>query len=170
MLTLSVTHVRYDDQAMTSPSRVLRCTFPFPDHEPPVQASEPCVGCPNADRSVLDLHDSIPRDEANLLEAIGSFVDWVMEADEYWRSEVTRYAAELYTRPDHSGTCVPKTVLFAIYKGIQFDSMSDGPPLSDRGIAAVRGEPVERWPDGQTASGATWSEMFRNYAKHYETK
>ncbi|HXG57520.1 MAG TPA: hypothetical protein VNL91_00660 [Thermoanaerobaculia bacterium] len=147
---------------------VLRCTFPFPDLTPPVQANAPCVECPNADRAILDRHAALARDDSALLTEIRSFIDWFLAPSEpkEFRDEIERYATDLYTRPDHSGTCVPKTVLFAIYKLNQF--YGTPPDLSDNGRRAIRGEPAERWPDGVVASGPTWNQMFARYGNRYD--
>jgi hypothetical protein len=77
----------------------------------------------------------------NFMAAIRSFTEWFFHPDEdketYWIAETVRYAADLYTRADHTGTCIPKTVLFAYYKGVQFSS----------------GDPVASWPEGEVRSG-----------------
>lgn len=88
-----------------------------------------------------------------------------MRAEEI--EEHLRYAADLYIREDHTGTCIPKTLLFAYYKGLQF--MPENPPrLSETAKAALRSKPVSSWPDGEIRSGVTWNEMFREYTAQYE--
>ena len=146
-------------------TRVLLCTFPFPAQSPPVQVSHPCEQCPNADRAILDQHASIDRDDPELQSAIRSFAAWFFEGDA--REDIARYAAELYTRADHTGTCIPKTILFAYYKGLQFDGESM-PPLSATATAALRGEEVESWPAGELRAGETWNALFRDYTARYQ--
>ena len=144
--------------------RVLFCTFPFPAQSPPLQVSHPCVGCPNADRAILDEHSKLQRDDAELQAAIRSFAKWFLAESED-PEEAIRYAADLYTREDHTGTCIPKTLLFACYKLSQFDF---APEISETARAAIKGEPVRSWPDGEIRSGLTWNQMFREYTSRYE--
>jgi hypothetical protein len=150
--------------------RILLCTFPFPEQSPPLQISHPCVQCPNADRAILDHHSKLPRDDAELQEAIRSFAKWFFDpsvtAEEM--EEHLRYAADLYTREDHSGTCIPKTLLFAYYKLFQFDP-DFAPAISETARAALRGEAVRSWPDGKIRGGVTWDEMFREYTARYDS-
>jgi hypothetical protein len=150
--------------------RIVRCSYPFPPQDPPVQAQEPCISCPNADREVLDLHSTISRDDQELREVIRSLTDWMIaDASASFRTDVIRYAADLYTRDDHSGTCIPKTVLFAIYKLLQFDSSGgSGLRLSDEATSAIRGETVPRWPDGEPARGDRWAALFAGYSQRYD--
>jgi hypothetical protein len=149
---------------------VLRCTFPFPAQSPPLQVSHPCVQCPNADRAILDEHSKLPLDNAELQEAIRSFAKWFFDetATEEELEENIRYAANLYTREDHTGTCIPKTLLFAYYKGFQFYMPDEMVPISETAKAAIRGEPVSSWPDGVIRSGLTWKQMFGDYTSRYE--
>lgn len=150
-------------------TNILRCTFPFPHQTPPAQVSDPCVQCPNADRRILDLHAQIARDDPELVVALRSFADWFFspEAEARDAAENLRYAADLYTRGDHSGTCIPKTILFAYYKGMQF-SDGEAPPLSDAARAALKGLPVASWPDRVLRSGGTWDELFGDYGRRYD--
>jgi hypothetical protein len=144
------------------------CTSPFPWQTPAVQVAHPCVQCPNADRTILDRHAAIARDDAELLEALRSFARWILAEDarEYQVEETIRYATDLYTRPDHTGTCIPKTILFACYKAQQFT----GEPmkLSEAARDALKGLPVPSWPDGSTRSGRTWNELFKDYSRRYD--
>ena len=123
--------------------------------------------CPRYDAETLRLHSSIERDDPELLAALRSFADWLYVPGQNIEEEI-RYAAELYTRDDHSGTCIPKALLFAHYKGIQFNSYGPQLKMSEAANGAVRGEAVASWPDGEVASGTTWNEMFAGYSRGYE--
>lgn len=151
------------------PSRVLTCTFPFPDQTPPVQVSHPCVQCPNADRAILDLHAKIKRNDPELLAALRSFAAWFFapEAEARVVEQQIQYATDLYTRTDHSGTCIPKTILFAYYKWLQLSS-GYGPELSDSARDALKGVAVASWPDGAVRRGRTWGASFEDYSARYE--
>ena len=92
------------------------------------------------------------------------FAKWFFAESEDLEEPI-RYAADLYTREDHSGTCIPKTLLFAYYKLLQFDA---APAISETARAAIRGELVHSWPDGEIRSGPTWDQMFREYTSQYE--
>ena len=149
--------------------RVLKCTFPFPEQTPPVQVAHPCVQCPNADRALRDLHATIAPDDPELLVALHAFARWFFAAGikEDTLDGVIRYACDLYTREDHTGTCIPKTILFACYKSMQFDSYF-APQLSDDASAALKGLTVGSWPDGAPRSGRTWNELFAQYGMRYD--
>lgn len=154
---------------MTGVTRILTCTFPFSDQDPPVETSSPCVECPNAARAVLDQHSLIARDDEELLETIRSFAIWLMDAGSETRiEEVVRYAADLYTRKDHTGTCVPKTVIFAVGKYRSLDSYGDPFKLTPHGKKAVLGEEVECWPTGERRRTIPAREMFYEYARRYD--
>lgn len=152
--------------------RVLLCTFPFPPQTPPVQVASACEHCPNADRNVLDAHATLDRDDPDLQVAIRRFAEWFYHPDVLKEpqqiEETIRYAADLYTRADHTGTCIPKTILFAHYKGMQFNSYEPPPRLSDEATAALRGEPTRSWPGGEVQSGRTWNELFQDYTARYD--
>jgi hypothetical protein len=120
--------------------------------------------CPLADLELLRGHTGIDSGDAELLEAIRSFAAWFYAPGENAEPEI-RYAAELYVRGDHDGTCVPKTLLFAHYKAGQF---REQPLLSEAAEAALRGERVASWPAGEPAVGQTWRELFAGYSRRYE--
>jgi len=122
--------------------------------------------CPRYDAGVMGLHSSIAPDDPELLAALRSFADWLYEPGQDIEEQI-RYAAQLYTRDDHSGTCIPKTLLFAHYKGLQFDPYSNR-RMSEAALAAVKGEAAASWPDGEIASGTSWNEMFGGYSRRYE--
>ena len=129
---------------------------------------EACSGkCPLYDAETLSRHSILAVDDPELLVALRSFAAWFYEAGQNIEDEL-RFAARLYTRDDHDGTCIPKTILFAHYKSIQFDSYGPHLRLSDAARAAVRGEAVGSWPDGEIASGTTWNQMFAMYSLRYE--
>jgi hypothetical protein len=149
-------------------TRVLKCTFPFPDQTPPVQASHACEGCPNADRAVLDRHARLKKDNSELVGALRSFAEWFFAPDTAPNviDEYVHYGVDLYTRKDHTGTCVPKTIVFAFYKATQFTVYT--PEVSESARAAWNGQPVASWPDGVVRSGRTWNELFANYTASYD--
>lgn len=120
--------------------------------------------CPLADPELLRHHAEIGPRDRKLLAAIRSFAGWFYAPGQNVDAEI-RYAAELYVRGDHDGTCVPKTLLFAHYKAGQFGAQ---PILSDAARAALRGEAVASWPSGEPAAGPAWNEMFRDYGRRYE--
>lgn len=129
---------------------------------------EPCSAkCPNYDARRLRQHSRIKLDDPELLAAIVSFAEWFYAPGQDLEEQV-HYAAELYTRRDHDGTCVPKTILFAHYKHLQFTSYGEPLQPSEAARAALRGETVASWPDGELASGATWNEIFGVYSSRYE--
>ena len=150
--------------------RVLTCTYPFPDQEPAVEVSQACLACPYADRALLELHAAISSDDPELLLQIRSFIEWFFAEprEPAYIEEVTRYAADLYTRPDHSGTCVPKAVLFAVYKVRQYDSYVSTPHMTEAAEAAVGGDSVASWPDGEIRRTLGWSALFRWHSLRYE--
>lgn len=147
------------------------CTFPFPVQSPPVQVASACEECPKADRNVLDIHATIDRDDPELQAAVRSFAEWFYHPDVLNdREEIDenlRYAATLYTRDDHTGTCIPKAILFSHYKGMQFNSWGAAPRLSEQAATALRGEPTRSWPDGEVRTGRTWNELFEEYTARY---
>jgi hypothetical protein len=151
---------------------IVHCRFPFPPHDPPVAMPEPCrEACPNYDRAAFDARAKMRPDDKDLRRAIDSFLSWFYsaEASPALLDEVGRYAAQLYMRSDHSGTCIPKTVLFAHYKGVQIsgpEGIAD--QLSTTAQRALRGEEVASWPDGELASGDTWNALFAAYGRGYE--
>lgn len=148
--------------------RILRCRFPFPPQDPPVVMPEACSArCPKYDAGSILLHASMPPDDPELLATLRSFADWLYVGGQDLDEQI-RYAAQLYTRDDHDGTCLPKTLLFAHYKHLQFSSEVEPLQLSDAARAAMKGEPVRSWPDGELASGTTWNEMFGIYSEGYD--
>lgn len=160
-----------EEQSDTIPPkmRILRCRFPFPDQEPPVRMPEPCSDkCPNYDAETLRRHNKIKRDDRELQDALRSFANWFYEPGQDLEEQI-RFAAELYTREDHSGTCIPKTILFMHYKHLQFSSYKTL-TLSEKAKAAIKGAPAASWPDGEPASGATtWNQMFASYSHRYDS-
>lgn len=150
-------------------SRILKCRYPFPAQDPPVTMPEPCSAkCPNADAAILAQHASTDPGDEELQATLWSFARWFYDEPDDLIAAQVRYAAQLYTRSDSDGTCIPKTILFAHYKNLQFNS--DGPPLklSNHARAAIRGELVPSWPDGEPASGTTWNQMFEGYSLGYD--
>ncbi len=151
------------------PPSIVRCRYPFPAQDPPVVMPEACSAkCPNADAKALARHAKIARGNKQLLEALWSFARWFYDEPDEAIAEQVRYAAELYTRPDHAGTCIPKTILFAHYKHLQFNSYGPALKVTAAAHAAARGETVASWPDGELASGRTWNEMFASYGARYD--
>ena len=123
--------------------------------------------CPLYEAAALEEHARISPDDPELLATIRSFAEWFYAKGKDVEAQV-RYAAQLYTREDHDGTCIPKTLLFAHYKQLQFD-VYGAPDLTPFARAAVKGRPVASWPDGYEASCTTWAEMFREYSRRYDS-
>lgn len=150
-------------------SRVLKCRYPFPAQDPPVTMPESCAGrCPNAEPRILWQHARIKRDDQELLAALWSFARWFYDEPDDQIAEQVGYAAELYTRRNHEGTCIPKTLLFAHYKLLQLDPYAATLKLTDVARAAIRGQEVPSWPDGESASCPAWNQMFAGYGARYE--
>lgn len=151
--------------------RILKCRFPFPDQDPPVNMPEACSSkCPNADETLLAMHDTIPRDDPELQEALRQFARWFYDASvtDKELEEQIRHAAELYTRAGITGTCIPKTILFMHYKHIQYSNYTEPMKVSDAARQACRGETVASWPDGALACGISWNAMFRELTMSYD--
>jgi hypothetical protein len=147
---------------------ILRCRFPFPPQDPPVVMPEACSAkCPHYDANVLAGHTTINEDDPDLLEALDSFLAWFYKPGQDI-DEQRRFAAELYVRKDHTGTCIPKTVLFMHLKHLQFDSDHRLLELTAEAAAALKGRVVASWPDAERCSGQTWNEMFARYLARYE--
>ncbi|MEO8035202.1 MAG: hypothetical protein ABI837_12275 [Acidobacteriota bacterium] len=147
---------------------ILKCRYPFPSQDPPVNMPEECSAkCPHYDRSILAIHDTIAEDDPQLLRTLRSFAEWLYMPGQNLDEQI-RYAAQLYVRPDHSGTCIPKTLLFAHMKHLQFTSYGPVLELSGAAQAAFRGERAASWPDGEPAAGTTWNEMFGHFNRSYE--
>ena len=146
---------------------ILRCQFPFPPQAPSVSMPESCSSkCPRYEAAIVKEHSRVAPDDPELLATIRSFAEWFYATGKDVEPQV-RYAAELYTREDHDGTCIPKTLLFAHYKQLQLD-VYGAPELSPAAGAALKGRPVASWPDGIEASGPTWAEMFHQYSRRYD--
>lgn len=128
---------------------------------------EPCSEkCARYDARLAKKHARIEPDDPELQAALRSFAAWFYAAGQDIEGQI-RYAAELYTRRDHTGTCIPKTILFAHYKHLQFDSSGEPLRLSDAARTAVNGEPVASWPDGEEAAGEEWGVLFARYGERY---
>lgn len=152
-------------------SRIVRCRFPFPQQNPPVEMPEPCSEkCPNYDAASFAQRAEIEVDDSELVNTIRDFAAWFYAPGQEASliDEQVRYAASLYTRQDHSGTCVPKTMLFAHYKHLQFSSGWPMLELSPAAAAALRGEEIASWPEGGPARGRTWNVMFAQYSRGYD--
>ncbi len=143
---------------------VLRCFFPFPDQDPPVEVSTECGACPNAPPEHPVTRLEVPP--AELDERVRAFADRFFvrpddRNDEY--EDVVGYAKEIYTRPTlEYGARVPKTVLFAFYKIGQFPSYGTALEISEWGRAALDpGNEVASWPDGVPRRGRSWNNPCR---------
>lgn len=148
--------------------RVVTCRFPFPPQDPPIEMPEPCSSkCPLYDARTFALHGKLAEDDPELLKTLKSFADWMYQPGQDLDEQI-RYAAQLYTRDDHDGTCIPKTILFAHYKSLQYNSYGPGLQVRAEALAAFKGEPSACWPDGEIASGVTWNELFGGYSKGYD--
>lgn len=121
--------------------QILLCRFPFPLQDPPLRMPEECSAkCPRYDAGMTRLHANIMPDNPELLASLRSFADWLYVAGQDLDEQI-RYAAQLYTRDDHDGTCIPKTLLFAHYKHLQYTSEDEPLQLSDAATAAMKGQP-----------------------------
>lgn len=128
---------------------------------------EGCSGkCPLYDAGILAMHSTISPDDPELLAALRSFAQWFYVKDQNLDEQI-RFAAQLYTREDHAGTCIPKTLLFAHYKQLQLD-VYGAREVSPVARAALKGLPVASWPEGDLAGGDTWAEMFFDYTRSYD--
>jgi predicted RNase H-like nuclease len=147
---------------------IVRCRFPFPPQEPRVIMPESCSAkCPNYDARLFALHSSITPTDRALLKALRSFGKWMYADGEDYRQEL-RHAAHLYTREDHQGTCIPKTMLFMFYKNLQYSTYTDPLKLRPEAAEAMRGNPAPAWPDGELAQGDSWNNMFGFYSLRYD--
>lgn len=152
-------------------TRILRCRFPFPPQDPLVEMPEPCSSkCPNFDADLARQHATMSETDATLLATIRNFADWFYKPgqSEEMLDEQIRHAAKLYVRRDHTGTCVPKTVLFMHYKLLQYSTYTAPLELSEYARAALQGKDTLSWPDGESAHGLTWNGMFGRYSSRYE--
>jgi hypothetical protein len=148
--------------------KVLTCRFPFPPQEPPIVMPESCSEkCPNYDADILGKHAEIRPDDRQLLAAIRSFAEWFYEPGQDIEPQI-RYAANLYTRSNHAGTCIPKTILFAHYKILQLSSYGGAPRVRKEAVRALAGEEVASWPEGEIASGSSWNALFGLYSAGYD--
>ena len=149
--------------------KIQRCSYPFPKQSPPPEASAPCDNCRNADVEARGIHATLAQDDPDLVAAIRSFTDWLLEPGEagQWDEELIRRSAELYIRADHDGMCIPKCVFFAIYKLGQFAPELHF-ELSETGRKAMSGEIVNSWPDNRRRRAQTWGFLFRWYNSRYD--
>jgi hypothetical protein len=148
--------------------KLLLCSYPFPKQDPPPEASAACDNCRNADPEARAGHATIAPDDPELLAAIRSFTDWLLEPGEAEKDgELIRRAAELYVREDHDGMCIPKNVFFAMSKLQQFGAGEW--KLSERGRGAlVEGAVVNSWPDKRRRRAQKWAFLFRWYNRRYD--
>ena len=126
--------------------------------------------CPRADAAAFARHAKIKPDDGTLLAAIRDFVAWFYAPGQPQSQldEQVQYAAELYTRRDHDGACIPKTVLFAHYKHLQYETYGPTLELSEPARHALQGKTVASWPDGEEARGDTWNQLFAEYTMGYD--
>jgi len=148
---------------------IVRCRFPFPAQEPRVILPEGCSAkCPNYEPQRFALHGAIAPDDPVLLEQLRSFAEWLYLPGQDYEQEI-RHAALLYARTDHSGTCIPKTMLFMHYKHLQYSSYGPTLELRPEALEAIRGNQTPSWPDGEPAACDSWNKMFGFYSDRYDS-